>query len=406
MRDTNQTKNRVILHSDVNNFFASVECCNNPSLFSLPVAVAGNPLKRTGIILAKNEIAKKFGVSTGQTIGEAKALCPNLVCLPPHYELYEEISEKLHEIYLDYTNFVEPLGLDECWLDVTGCENYLNKTGKEIADEIREKVKQTFGFTVSVGVSFSKLFAKLGSDLRKPDFTTEIPFSKFKEITYKLPLNSIVGIGRRLGKKFSAIDIKTIEDFVLLDDSFLKSVMGKTGIELKQELLGNTSQSVVDFYKLPPPKSIGNGTTTTKDIISKNDIQKVVYFLAQRVSSRLLRHKAVASTLSVTIKNKDLKTVHKDMKIPKTNSVKDISSYAMMIVDKIWKYNYYIRAIRIRASNLSSSLIKQLSFFDKKKDYSEAVDLINKKYGKIELTSNKESFISPPSSWADKKKKD
>lgn len=155
-------KERVILHSDVNNFFASVECSNRPELKDKPVAVTGNPKKRTGIILAKNEIAKKFGVSTGQVIGEAQAICPDLVCLPPHYDLYEEISEKLHQLYLQYTNLVEPLGLDECWLDVTDSLKYLKMTGKEIADEIREKVKKEFGFTVSVGVSFSKIFAKLG----------------------------------------------------------------------------------------------------------------------------------------------------------------------------------------------------------------------------------------------------
>ena len=173
---------RTILHSDVNNFFASVECKDKPQLKNQPVAVTGNPEKRTGIILAKNDVAKSFGIKTGQTIFEAQKLCPNLVCLPPHYNLYEQISKQLHQIYLQYTNLVEPMGLDECWLDVTDSLKILNKTGEQIAYEIKEKIKNQFGITVSVGVSFSKIYAKLGSDLKKPDAVTVITKSNFKKI--------------------------------------------------------------------------------------------------------------------------------------------------------------------------------------------------------------------------------
>ena len=342
-------KERVILHSDVNNFFASVECATKPELRDKPVAVTGNPEKRTGIILAKNEIAKKYGVSTGQVIGEAKAICPDLVCLPPHYSLYEEISQKLHELYLTYTNFVEPLGLDECWLDVTESLNYLKQSGKEIADEIRKKIKQEFGFTVSVGVSFSKIFAKLGSDLKKPDFTTVIAKNDYKKITYNLPLNTIVGIGKRLEKKFSSISVNTIGDFIRLEDDYLKHLMGINGIKLKQALLGNEDNPVRDYYTLPPPKSIGNGTTTIQDIIKRKDIEKVVYFLAEKVSSRMIKHNVLASTLSVSIKTNKLARVHKSSKISPTNQVKDIAKNAMQIADKIWNYDYPVRAIRLRA---------------------------------------------------------
>lgn len=398
MEETNQIKDKVILHSDVNNFFASVECLNNPNLKDKPVAVTGNPKKRNGIILAKNEIAKKYGVKTGQTIGEAKALCPNLVCLPPHYDLYEEISGSLANFYLQYTNFVEPLGLDECWLDITGCEKYLYKTGKEIADEIREKIKKEFNLTVSVGVSFSKIFAKLGSDLRKPDYTTEISFKDYKKITYDLPLNSIIGIGRRLEKRFKAIDVNTIGDFVQLDDQFLKNNMGIVGLNLKQDLTAKRFVPVLDYYKLPPPKSIGNGTTTTKDIVTKKDIEKVIYFLAEKVSARLINHKLFANTLSITIKNKNLKTFHKSTKILPTNSIKNLTKYAIDIADKIWKYDYPVRAIRLRASSLSSSLVKQLSFFDdNNKDFSNVLNDINKKYGKIELASDMAKYINKSS---------
>lgn len=388
-------KERVILHSDVNNFFASVEVVSRPELASLPVAVTGNPEKRNGIILAKNEIAKKAGVKTGQVIGEAKALCPNLVCLPPHYSLYEEISQRLHNIYLEYTNFVEPLGLDECFLDVTDSIKYLNKSGVEIADEIRERVKKKFGFTVSVGVSFSKIFAKLGSDLRKPDYTTVIERKDLKDKIYPLPLGSIVGIGRRLEGKFHAISVDTIGDFVALDDSFLENKMGVNGTRLKEDLLGVRIEPVCDYFSLPPPKSIGNGTTTLKDIEKRKDVEKVIYFLAEKVSYRMIKHKVLAGTLSITIKTKDLKTYHISRKVNPTNSVDGIAKGCLALADKIWKYNYPIRAIRIKGSNFTSSLSRQLSFFDNEKpDFSETLNIINDKYGKIILASDMANFIN------------
>lgn len=387
-------KERTILHSDVNNFFASVETVSRPELKDKPVAVTGNPKKRTGIILAKNEIAKKYGVATGQAIWEAKVLCPDLVCLPPHYDLYEEISQKLASIYLEYTDFVEPLGLDECWLDVTDSLKYLGKTGKEIADELRHRIKEEFGITVSVGVSFSKLFAKLGSDMKKPDATTCIPKCKFKEMTYHLPLNVIVGIGRRLEKKFSKMNIKTIGEFVTLHDTFLKELMGKTGVELKADLLGVRESHVQNYYTLPPPKSIGNGTTTIRDILTRAEIEKTIYFLAEKVSARLIKQGLFCQTLTISIKSNTLERSAKSQKIKPTQSVADLAKEGMKIADKLWKYNKPIRAIRLRASYLISDKAKQLSMFDKEKDYSHALDLVNQKYGKVFLASDTSSFLN------------
>lgn len=395
MNDSKQIKDRVILHADVNNFYASVECSLKPELKGKPVAVTGNPKKRTGIILAKNEIAKSFGVKTGQVIGEAQAICPDLICLPPHYDLYEEISQILHNIYLDYTNFVEPLGLDECWLDVTHSLKYLGKSGKEIADELRARVKKELNLTISVGVSFSKIFAKLGSDMRKPDFTTEIPFEKFQDLTYPLPLNSIVGIGRRLERRFSSIGVNTIGEFVKLDDSYLKSVMGINGTNLKEDLLALRHVPVLDYYKLPPPKSIGNGTTTTSDIRTPAEVEKVIHFLAQKVSSRMIRHNVKGATISLTIKNSDLKSIHKSMKIQPTNEVKTVAKEAIKICNMIFDFSCPVRAVRIKMSSLSSASIQQLSMFDEPKgNFSEAVELINQKYGKIMLASNLSTFIN------------
>lgn len=387
-------KERTILHSDVNNFFASVECASHPELKNLPVAVTGNPKKRTGIILAKNEIAKKYGVKTGQVIWEAKQLCPELVTLLPHYDLYEEISEKLHELYLDYTDFVEPLGMDECWLDVTDSLKYLGKSGQEIADEIREKVKAKFGFTVSVGVSFSKLFAKLGSDMKKPDATTLIPRSKFKELTYDLPLNSIVGIGRRLETKFNKMNIKTIGEFTTLDDKFLQELMGITGIYLKQNLLGTREENVLNYYELPPPKSIGNGTTTLNDITSRDKINSTIHFLSTKVSSRLIKHGFLAGTIGISVKTNKLERFAKSKKITPTHDIKLLADEAQKLLDTFWKYDKPIRSIRLRTSNFSSDKMKQINMFDNSKDISKSINLINEKYGHIGVASEMSKFIN------------
>lgn len=398
MKDKNQTKKRIILHADVNNFFASVECSTKPELLDKPVAVTGNPNKRTGIILAKNEIAKKYGVKTGQVIGEAKALCPKLVCLPPHYDLYEEISSALHEIYLEYSDLVEPLGLDECWIDVTNSLKILGKSGKEIADELRERIKKEFNFTISVGVSFSKIFAKLGSDLRKPNFTTVIPYEKFKEMTYNLPLDSIIGIGKRLNNRFSAIGIQTIGQFVELDDEYLDSVMGINGTNLKHDLLGERDVPVLNYYNLPPPKSIGNGTTTIRDISSRSEVQKVIYFIAQKISSRMIKHNVKGSCVYVNLKGSNLKSVRKSSKILPTNETKQIAQEAMKICDLIYKYNYPLRAVRIKMSMLSNAKVQQMSMFDKsKKEISQTIVEINKKYGKVFLASDIAEFINKSS---------
>ena len=389
---------RVILHSDVNNFFASVECVSRPDLKDKPVAVAGNPEKRTGIILAKNEIAKKFGVKTGQPIFEAKKLCPELICLPPHHALYEQISKQLHQIYLEYTDLVEPMGLDECWLDITSSKKLLHKTALQIANEIRERIKSEFGFTVSIGVSFSKVFAKLGSDLKKPDAVTVLSKANFKQKTYHLPLASIVGIGRRLEAKFANMNILSIQDFVKLDDSFLQSITNKTCVELKHDLLGDSGQPVKSYFELPPSKSIGNGTTTIQDITSREDIEKVVYFLAERVGSRLIDENFVGHTISIDVKTNELKTFGKSKKISPTNSALLLAKDAMSLLDTFWKYDLPVRAVRIKASNLeNTSNGEQMSLFDmKKNNLADTINKINKKYGEkaIYNASETKNFIN------------
>lgn len=388
----------TILHVDVNNFFASVECSTNPKLKDKPVAVTGNPKKRTGIILAKNELAKKQGVQTGEAIWQAQQKCADLVTVGPHYDLYEKICKQLHALYLNYTDLVEPLGLDECWLDVTPSLNYLKKDGKQIADEIREKVKQQFGFTVSVGVSFSKIFAKLGSDLKKPDATTIIEHEKFKEKTYNLPLNSIVGIGSRLTKKFEKMNINTIGDFVHLEEKFVQNIMGKTGMELHQKLSGEFLVPVKCYYHLVPPKSIGNGTTTITDIKNEEDIKSVVNFLSEKIAQRLANKNFQASCVTVTLKTNEFEIFRHSYTVSPIRSSEEITETAMQIIKKYWKFEKYVRAVRVRVSTLEKiDKVEQLSFLkEEKNNLQKSIQKIKNKYGndKIFLASDKDIFIN------------
>lgn len=389
---------RTILHSDVNNFFASVESATRPELAGKPVAVTGNPEKRTGIILAKNEIAKSYGVKTGQSIFEAKQSCPELICLAPHYSVYEEISKKLHEIYLDYTDLVEPLGLDECWLDVTPSLKVLNKTGVQIANEIRERVKKEFGFTVSVGVSFNKIYAKLGSDLKKPDAVTEISKQHFKELVFPLSLSSIVGVGRKLERKFMLMNIQTIGDFCSLEDQHIAHLMGKTGLALKRNLLGSEEDPVQNYFTLVPPKSIGNGTTTIKDITSREEIEKVVAFLAEKVSHRLIQTGFESKTLTITLKDNTFKKYGKSKTIAPCFAADVLIKETMILLDSFFDYSVPIRAVRLRCSNLQKiDKSRQLSFFDEKQEAASlGIEKINAKYGDdaIYRASEKADFIN------------
>ena len=187
---------RIILHCDCNCFYASCELLSHPDLRQLPVAVCGDPTERHGIILAKNEPAKRCGVKTAETIWKAKQKCPGLILLPPHHRLYAEYSKKINAVYGEYTDLVEPFGIDESWLDVTNSLHLFGGDAKALADTLRGRIKREFGLTISVGVSFNKVFAKLGSDYKKPDATTVIARGNWRDIVFPLPVGDLLFVGR------------------------------------------------------------------------------------------------------------------------------------------------------------------------------------------------------------------
>ena len=270
----------VILHSDMNNFYASVEILYDPTLRDKPVAVAGDEEARHGIVLAKNDIAKRFGIRTGQVLWEARQQCLGLVCVPAHYERYLAFSAQARDIYASYTDQVESFGLDECWLDVTGSVGLFGE-GAAIADDIRGRMKRELGLTVSIGVSFNKVFAKLGSDMKKPDATTVITPENYRDKAWSLPVSDLLYVGPATTRKLNQYGITTIGELAQANPDLLYWLLGKNGIMLHQFANGQDHSGVRRYYAVPPMKSIGNSTTAPRDLVSEDDVKITLMALCE-----------------------------------------------------------------------------------------------------------------------------
>lgn len=296
---------RTILHCDMNNFFASVECMMNPALKGHPVAVCGNVEERHGIILAKNELAKRYGVKTAEPLWQAKQKCPDLLAVPPHYDEYVKISHLAREIYGRYTELVEPFGMDECWLDLTAGLRYIG-SGEKIANELRQTMKEELGLTISVGISFNKVFAKLGSDMKKPDAVTFIPKDTFRETIWHLPASDLLGVGEKTAKTLASWHIHTIGDLATRPQDSLCRIFGKNGIQLWRYANGLDDCPVLSESSFPAPKSIGHGITTPEDLINADEVWKVILELCQEIGHRLYGIEQKAGAVTISVKDKDL----------------------------------------------------------------------------------------------------
>ena len=381
---------RVILHCDLNNYFASVSLLFNPTLKGLPVAVCGDKENRHGIVLAKNEIAKGFGVKTAEAIFEAKAKCPDLVMLPAMYDKYEEYSAKAREIYERYTDMVEPFGIDECWLDVTG-STFLFGSGEEIANRIRNDIKRELGITISVGVSFNKVFAKLGSDMKKPDAVTVISRENFKEKVWKLPVSDLLFVGRRTCEKLKSCGIHTIGDICLCDDVTLKRLLGKNGIELKKYALGEDNSPVAPYTENDKPKSIGKSVTTSKDFTNDDEVWSAFLSFAQYICDTLHQKKLYASGVQVHIRTTSLSVKEFSHTFNyTTNSALRLAKEGF----RLFKANYFfgepLRSVGLRAINLkdNESAVQQDLFGEDEREaelekIEDCVYELRKKFGKL-----------------------
>lgn len=305
---------RVILHCDLNNFFASVSLLYNQTLLLEPVAVAGSVEERHGIILAKNEIAKKYGVKTAEPIWQAKNKCPDLYILPPIYDKYEEFSLRAREIYHRYTDMVEPFGMDECWLDVTG-STLLFGNGEEIAEKIKSDIKNELGITASVGVSFNKVFAKLGSDMKKPDGLTVITKENFKEKIYGLPVEDLLYVGKSTKESLNSKGIFTIGDLSLCDENLLKRFLGKNGADLKRCAMGLDNTPVCAPKEDDIPKSISRSRTRKEDLKDMNEVWSELILYAEEIAEKIRSYNVYAFTVTLSVRDTDLKTKEYSTKI-------------------------------------------------------------------------------------------
>lgn len=378
---------RTILHIDVNNFFASIEIMLNPNLKGLPVAVCGSEDDRHGIVLAKSYEAKKFGVKTAETVWQAKKKCPNLIIVPPQYEEYKKYSKLIQNIYYSYTDQVEPFGLDECWLDVTGSLKLFGNV-ENIAEEIKEKVKKEIGVTVSIGVSFTKTFAKLGSDLKKPDAITYISKENFKNIVWPLVTNEIIGVGKSTFKILEEMNLKTIGELANYDISLLEQKLGKHGRILWKRVNGIDDEIVDANMYIASPKSIGNGKTFRNDLTKINDIRSAFQNLTYEISNKLKKHKLEAKNIQIVIRDNQFNDKQLQCELPTITSSSLIITNTAMDLFKKYKWNKPIRALTIRAINLiEEGTNDQISLFEEKDEYEKIKKIdkvmfeINNKFG-------------------------
>ena len=380
---------RVILHSDLNACYASIECMLNPELQGKPVAVAGSVEDRHGIILAKSQQAKECGVKTGEAIWQAKSKCPDLICVAPHYDEYIKYSSMVRDIYRRYTDLIEPFGLDEAWLDVSGSQ-WLFGSGEQIAESIRQTVKFELGLTVSIGVSFNKVFAKLGSDLKKPDAVTVVSKENFKEKLWGLEACEMIGVGRATYKKLTDFGIHTIGELAHCDKEWMTRHFGKCGSELWLFANGlDTSRVKPDGYRTPI-KSVGHGITCSADLVNATEVWRVFLSLSQDVNRRLSEYNLKAAGIQITVKDCNLfhRQFQKKLSIP-TQSASEMAKAAIELFDENYGWNYDVRAVTVRAIDLIDAdtpaqldLFSDMSKHEKMQKIDDTVIGLRKRFGK------------------------
>lgn len=341
---------RTILHCDMNSFYASVELLSYPELRSKPVAVCGDPKSRHGIILAKNESAKKYGVVTAETIWQARRKCPDLILLPPHRERYSAYSKQINSIYCRYTDLVEPFSIDESWLDITGSMHLFGNSGKVIADEIRATVYRETGLTCSVGVSFNKIFAKLGSDYKKPNATTVISQENWRSIVFPLPVSALLFIGRAAAKTLHQYGIDTIGQLAACDVQMLQDLFGKNGRQLHEYANGLEHAPVRPFGSREPIKSVGNGTTFSKNLTTWEEVYANLSILSDMVAVRLRKYNLYCTGVQVTIRDAQFHTITRQKQLSRsTHLSRELADACMELTRQSWHMPNPIRMLTVTA---------------------------------------------------------
>jgi len=384
-----EKRERVILYSDLNNFFASVETVLNPEFKGKPLIVCGDPKERRGVVFAKNEEAKKYGIKTAETVVSALKKCPHVLRVQTHFHEYKKYSRKVREIYERFTDIIEERSIDECALDVTGSVALFGR-GEEIAHKIRETVKKELGLTVSVGVSFNKVFAKIASDMKKPDAVTVISRANFKEKLYPLPVSDMLLVGKSTAEIFQKMGIFTIGDLANADEAILTQKMGKRGRQVWIYARGEDTEPVKGKEELSDLKSIGNSTTLPYDIKNREEIKRWLFVLAESVTARQ-RDAGVgrATTVHIAVKNERLEDFSWQRKVSPTSLCSDVAKTAFELFCQHYPQGAPVHLLGISVSGFDYN-VAQITLSDafggaedyKKKERIEtAVDKIRRKYG-------------------------
>lgn len=375
---------RTILHIDCNKFYASVECLYRPEIRNKPVAVGGTTESRHGIILTKNEIASKYGLTVGEPLWKARQKCPDLVIVPPNFPLYMRFSKMARSIYEDYSEYIEPFGLDESWIDVTGDM----RGGEAIAQEIRQRVKDELGITVSIGVSFNKIFAKLGSDYKKPDAVTVITSENYKDVVWPLPCSDLLMVGRSTTKKLLSYGIHTIGELANANAEFLRSILGKNGEMLHRYANGLDVSRVCHKDEIRDIKSVGNSTTAPRDLVNDEDVKTVFTVLCESVARRLREQGVKGRTVTISVRDKNLHTITRQCKAP---ACTDISSEILKISMELFKINYNwnapIRSLGVSVGDFDFEYCEQFDLYgtaekrEKLEKIESTVDNLKRRFG-------------------------
>jgi len=379
---------RIILHSDANCFYASVEMLHHPELAGRPLAVGGDPEKRHGIVLTANYIAKRRGVKTGMALWEARKACPEILFVPPHYDLYLRFSSLLREIYADYSDRTESFGLDESWIDITHSCGLVGD-GRKVAQEISDRVKRELGITVSIGVSWNKIFAKFGSDYKKPDAITEVSRDTYRQIVWPRPVSDLLYVGRATDRKLHSAGIRTIGELAVTPPDYLQSLLGKMGWILYLFANGEDSTPVSLEGETAPIKSIGNGMTTPRDLVSDDDVKATVYLLSESVATRLRQNHFVGDVVELSVRDKELLSFTRQKKIcVPTDISAEIAGQAMELFHQHYRWHNPIRSMGVRVSDLKPETAPwQLNLFvdplqrEKQLKMDRAADEIRRRFG-------------------------
>ncbi len=382
---------RIIFHIDCNSFYASVEELLYPEFKNVPMAVCGNPEARRGIILAKNELAKSFGVKTAETIWQAQRKCPNLTLRPARHHLYREYCEKVNAIYEQYTSQVQRFGIDESYLDVTGSLHLFGGDPFALAHEIRQRVTKETGLTVSVGVSWCKVFAKLGSDLKKPDAVSVINRENYRQVVWPMPVHNLLFVGRTTAESLSQLGIRTIGELAHMDPELLSRRLGKLGNQLHAYANGQDDSPVLEAGQEDELHSVGNGMTFSRNLVTRKDILTSVTVLSDSVAARMRRHGVKGAAVQVTIKDQNLKIITRQKPLPVPSYLAaDLSKAVMELIEASWKIGTPIRMLTVTALKLmpQEMATEQISILEdnrsgreKRERLEKTLDGIRQKYG-------------------------